>query len=224
MLALAAFSFTAAMAQSGLDKTALQMAQEMMPGWNLGNTMEAGVTWGSSPAATFNNNSGLAGETAWQSTKTTQEIINYVKAQGFRSVRIPCAWVWGHISNANTYAIDATWMARVRQVVDYCINAGLYVVLNDHWDGGWLEEHINATGATKTKNKEVLTAIWTQIANEFKDYDEHLVFAGLTPCVPRAATTPNECSWCRAQAPTWRRPATGWPTRCPTTPSATNWP
>lgn len=166
-------------AQSGLDKTSVEMAKEMMPGWNLGNTMEAAITWGSNPVATFNNAGGLASETAWQPTKTTQQIIDYVKAQGFRSVRIPCAWVFGHISNASTYTIDATWMARVKEIVGYCIHSGLYVILNDHWDGGWLEEHINATGTAKEKNKTVLNAIWTQIANEFKNYDEHLIFAGI---------------------------------------------
>ena len=166
-------------AQNGFDKSAQQIANEMMPGWNLGNTMEATIGWGSSPAEPFNNNNGIASETAWQGTKTTQAVIDYVKSQGFRSVRIPCAWVLGHISNAQNYTIDAAWMARVKEVVDYCINDGLYVILNDHWDGGWLEEHINATGNTKTKNKEVLKAIWTQIANQFRDYDEHLIFAGL---------------------------------------------
>lgn len=166
-------------AQTGLDRSAMQIAADMMPGWNLGNTMEGAVTWGSNPAATFNNNGGLASETAWQPTKTTQQVIDYVKECGFRSVRIPCAWVFGHISDPDSYTIDATWMARVKEVVDYCINDGLYVVLNDHWDGGWLENNISATGDAKTKNKEVLTAVWTQIANEFRNYDEHLIFAGL---------------------------------------------
>lgn len=166
-------------AQSGLDKSATEIAKEMMPGWNLGNTMEAAVTWGSNPVKTFNNAGDLASETAWQSTKTSQQIIDYVKAQGFRSIRIPCAWVYGHISDANNFTIDAAWMARVKEIVDYCINDGLYVLLNDHWDGGWLEENINATGTAKTRNNAVLKAIWTQIAEEFKDYDEHLIFAGL---------------------------------------------
>jgi aryl-phospho-beta-D-glucosidase BglC (GH1 family) len=165
--------------QDGLDKSAMEMAREMMPGWNLGNTMEAAVTWGSNPVALFNNAGGLASETAWQGTTTTQQVIDYVKACGFRSVRIPCAWVYGHISDASAYTIDARWMARVKQVVDYCINDGLYVVLNDHWDGGWLENNIAATGDAKEKNKAVLTAVWTQIAETFRDYDEHLVFAGL---------------------------------------------
>lgn len=176
-------------AQTGLDKSAQEMANEMMPGWNLGNTMEGAMTWGATPVSTFNNAGGLASETAWQGTKTTQAIIDYVKQCGFRSVRVPCAWVYGHIANAEDYTIDETWMNRVKEVVDYCINAGLYVILNDHWDGGWLEEHINATGDTQTKNQEVLRVIWTQIANTFKDYDEHLVFAGLNePGVDDQAT------------------------------------
>lgn len=185
-------TLTTVKAQSGLDKTAMEMATEMMPGWNLGNTMEAAVTWGDNPVALFSNNGRLASETAWQGTKTTQQVIDYVKACGFKSVRIPCAWVWGHISNATTYSIDAQWMARVKQIVDYCINDGLYVILNDHWDGGWLDDNLMATGAAKEKNKAVLTAIWTQVANEFKNYDEHLVFAGLNePPVEQQAQLPS---------------------------------
>ena len=147
-------------------------------------------------AALFNNVAGLAAETSWQDTKTTQKIIDFVKAQGFRSVRIPVAWVYGHISDADAYTIDTAWMNRVKQIVDYCINDGLYVVINDHWDGGWLEEHIADTNsATIAKNKAVLTAIWTQIAEKFKDYDEHLLFAGLnepnTEESPKASTINN---------------------------------
>ena len=135
-------------------------------------------------------------ETAWQKTKTTQEVIDYVKSLGFRSVRIPCSWVWGHLSNPKDYTIDATWMQRVREVVDYCIHDSLYVILNDHYDGGWLERNIHVTGEAKTKNEEVLRAIWTQIANTFKDYDEHLIFAGLNePSVEDEATLAHLVSY-----------------------------
>ena len=174
-------------------QTATDIINQMSPGWNLGNTLEA-THWNG--AALFNNVAGLAAETSWQDTKTTQQIIDFVKAQGFRSVRIPVAWVYGHISDADAYTIDTAWMNRVKQIVDYCINDGLYVVINDHWDGGWLEEHIADTNsATIAKNKAVLTAIWTQIAEEFKDYDEHLLFAGLnepnTEESPKASTINN---------------------------------
>lgn len=148
-------------------RTAAELAKEMSPGWNLGNTLEA-----------------TGGETSWQPTQTTQEIINYVKAQGFKSVRIPCSWD----IHATDGTIDATWMARVKEVVDYCINAGLYVVLNDHYDGGWIEvlgfsmsadSYQKADEATVTAKTTQLKNYWTQIANAFASYGDHLLFAGL---------------------------------------------
>ena len=155
--------------------TASEIAAKMYPGWNLGNTMEA-----NNNGTVFTNNVGLSGETSWQSTKTSKEVIDYVKSLGFKSVRIPCNWVCGHISNAADNTIDAEWMARVKEIVDYCVDAGLYVVLNDHYDGGWVETSFGSLDeATVSANCLVMNQIWTQIANTFKDYDEHLLFAGL---------------------------------------------
>ncbi len=168
-------------AQQNMELTATQVAKLMAPGWNLGNTMEAG----NGESHLFTNNAGLGAETYWQDTKTTQAIIDYVKAQGFRSIRIPCAWVMGHISNAADNTIDAAWMARVKEIVDYSLNAGLYVVINQHWDGGWLENHIKEPQKL-SQNKAILTRIWQQIAETFKDYDERLLFAGLNE--PNAET------------------------------------
>jgi endoglucanase len=128
------YATTAIRAQDGLDRSATEVINDMVPGWNLGNTLEATTSW--TGAALWNNKGGLNSETGWQDTKTSQEIIDFVKSLGFKSVRIPCAWAFGHISNAATYEIDSKWMARVKEVVDYCINDGLYVVVNDHWDGG----------------------------------------------------------------------------------------
>ena len=154
-----------------ITKGAQDIAPLMYPGWNLGNTLEA-------------TGDGLGAETAWQPTPTTQQVIDAVKTAGFKSVRIPCSW---DIHSTNG-VIDADWLSRVKQVVDYCINDGLYVVLNDHWDGGWIE----VQGFTKTTSSyqavdethiaakiSRLKDIWTQIATAFKDYDEHLLFAGL---------------------------------------------
>lgn len=156
-----------------MNKTAMEIASLMYPGWNLGNTMEAG-----DPNNKWKN-AGISTETAWQSTKTTQQIIDLVKAQGFKSVRIPCAWVMGHITDEANCTIDPEWMKRVKEVVDYCISDGLYVIINQHWDGGWIE-HNGLTAATDVEaTKTQLTKIWTQIANNFKEYDEHLIFAGM---------------------------------------------
>ena len=151
------------------------IAPQMYPGWNLGNTFEAG-----NQDHLFTDQGGLAGETAWQDTRTTREIIGYVKSLGFRSVRIPCAWVMGHVTDSVELTVDPAWMSRVREVVDWCIADSLYVILNDHWDGGWLENSFNRTdSATVTLNSARLRKVWTQIATEFRDYDHHLLFAGL---------------------------------------------
>lgn len=152
-------------------RKAKELARDMYPGWNLGNTLEA-------------SGNGLGAETAWQGTKTTKEVIDFLKAQGFKAVRIPCSWDM-HATNGR---IDAEWTARVKEVVDYCIDAGLYVVLNDHWDGGWLEvegfskssdRYVAVDEETITAKASLLKNYWTQIAAAFKNYDEHLLFAGL---------------------------------------------
>ena len=144
-----------------ITRTAMEIARDMYPGWNLGNTMEA-----------------TGGETSWQHTKTTQAIINCVKEAGFNSIRIPCSWDIHSDSNGK---IDAAWMARVREIVDYCINANLYVVLNDHWDNGWVEVDgfTDLSEANVSAKEARMRDIWTQIASEFRDYGEHLLFAGL---------------------------------------------
>ena len=149
--------------------TAMEMAADMYPGWNLGNTMEPGpCNWISDP---------INWETAWQGSKTTQAIIDFVKAQGFRSVRIPCAW---YVHSDANYNIDTKWMDRVQEVVDYCIKDSLYVVLNDHYDNGWIERSFaDRTESSVKKNCGILGMLWKQIATRFRDYDHHLLFAGM---------------------------------------------
>lgn len=175
---LGSASAVATITQSGSDATTItadawDIAAQMYPGWNLGNTMES-------------NGSGLNAETYWQSTKTTQAIIDFVASCGFKSIRIPCNW-YSHFDSGTT-TINSEWIARVKEVVDYCIIDGLYVVLNDHYDLGWLQDSFDdISDEAVAANSEILSAIWTQVAEYFVDYDEHLLFAGLNE--PDAATS-----------------------------------
>ena len=156
-----------------ITSDAWDIAGAMYPGWNLGNTLEASGT-------------GLAAETSWQSTKTTQTIIDYVASCGFKSVRIPCSW-YSHFDSGTT-TVNSEWMARVKEVVDYCIADGLYVILNDHYDLGWLENSFSDVSSSNVAAKsDTLKAIWTQVAETFVNYDEHLLFAGLNE--PAASTS-----------------------------------
>jgi endoglucanase len=137
--------------------TALQEASQMTIGWNIGNSLES-----------------TGGETAWGNPAITQQLINAVKAAGFNAIRIPCAW--DSHADASTHVIDAAWLARVKEVVDYCMNNSMYVIINIHWDGGWLEEHPLYSYQASVNEKQ--QAYWTQIASYFKSYDSHLLFAG----------------------------------------------
>ena len=182
LLILTVLGSTVSFSQSQLPN-AIEIAPKMYPGWNLGNTLEGGGT-----DNVYTNNGGLGAEKAWQGTTTTQAIIDFVAAQGFKSVRIPASWVMGHIIDADELTIDPVWMNRVKEIVDYCINDGLYVVLNDHWDGGWIQGTFkkDISEPTVAANCEKMKKLWTQIAEVFKDYDEHLLFAGLNE--PEAET------------------------------------
>lgn len=134
--------------------TAQTIASKMKVGWNLGNTLEA-----------------QCGVTAWGGVTLTQQMINQVKASGFNTVRLPCAWDC-HATNG---VIDAGWMATVKQAVDLCVNNGLYVIINIHWDDGWLENNVTTSAQAPVNARQ--QNYWTQIANYFKNYDEHLLFA-----------------------------------------------
>jgi len=137
--------------------SAQQIAGQMRVGWNLGNTLEA-----------------IGGEKAWGAGHTSQQLIDSVKAAGFNTVRLPVAW-FCH-SDTTTSVIDEDWIARVKEVVDFCIKDDLYVIINMHWDKGWLENRVNHANQEIVNKRQRL--YWTQIANYFKDYDEHLLFAG----------------------------------------------
>lgn len=143
---------------TGMSSNAVQLAAKMHLGWNIGNTLEA-----------------TGGETAWGNPMVTKQLIDLVKKSGFNAIRIPCAWNQ-YLSNAAKAEIDKNWLKRVKEVVDYCIENDMYVLLNIHWDGGWLEN--NCTPEFKDRNNAKQKAFWEQIATYFRDYDERLIFAG----------------------------------------------
>ncbi len=136
--------------------TAQQIANKMTVGWNLGNTLEA-----------------IGGEDAWGAGHTSKQLIDSVKAAGFNTVRLPVSW-FIH-SDTVTSVIHKAWIDRVKEVVDYCINNDMYVILNMHWDKGWLENRINKANQDIVNKRQRL--YWAQIANCFRNYDEHLLFA-----------------------------------------------
>lgn len=152
-----------------------------MPGWNLGNQLEA-------------NSGGTPSETTWGNPTITEKLIKQVKAQGFKSIRIPVSYL-SKIGAGPNYTIDSKWLDRVQEVVDMCIDNGLYAIINVHGDGyysvkgGWLlcGEPASEQKTIKAKYKKV----WEQIAKRFKNYDDHLVFESMNEEFDGTYNNPN---------------------------------
>ena len=152
---------------SGTNRTATQVVSDMTVGWNIGNSLDSYGQKAYFPYTTSN-------ETYWGNPKTTKALIDAVAAAGFNTVRIPVSW--GQYTTGPDYQIPAFFMNRVHEVVDYCIENDMYVILNTHHD-------INANycfyipnNANKSRSGAYFKSVWTQIGNEFKDYDYHLIF------------------------------------------------
>jgi endoglucanase len=141
---------------TGMTRNAVQIADAIHVGWNIGNTLEA-----------------IGGETAWGNPLVSNELIQLVKANGFNAIRIPVSW--NQHANPQTAAIDPSWLNRVKDVVQLCIDNDMYVMVNIHWDGGWLENNINAAKQAETNARQ--KAFWEQIATHLRDFDERLMFA-----------------------------------------------
>ncbi|SHM72496.1 cellulase family glycosylhydrolase [Mucilaginibacter sp. OK098] len=144
---------------TGMTSTAVQLAAKMGTGMgmNFGNTMDS------------------PNDGDWVSGKITDAQVKFVKQLGFSAVRIPMNWVWTHLSDRKKATIDPVWLARVKQVVGYCVNNGVYVIVNAHADLGWLEDNVN--DIKKDSVNAMQKAIWEQIATTLRDFDEHLLFA-----------------------------------------------
>ena len=143
-------------------KTAQEVVSDMGMGINLGNTFESCGTWiDASSVSNF--------EKAWGSPIITKDMIDGYAAEGFKTLRIPVAW-----SNMmdDDYTIAPEYLERVAEVAQWAVDNDMYVIINEHWDSGWIEEY-------PEKPEEVMNhylAIWEQVADYFKDFDDHLIF------------------------------------------------
>lgn len=162
------------------DLNQSQIVEAMGPGWNLGNQLES-VT------------DNVPEETDWGNPVITEKLIQSVKAAGFKSIRIPVSY-FAKIDDDKDYTIDSKWLDRVQEVVDYCIKNDLYAVINIHGDGyntidgGWLL----CNGKNQTEIKKKYKKVWKQIAERFKNYDEHLLFESMNEEFDGSYSEPNK--------------------------------
>ena len=152
------------------DISSMELIGELTAGWNLGNTLDTG------------SGQGLSSETAWGNPVTTKEMMDTVKEAGFDIIRIPVTWK-NHLDGEDN--IDPVWLDRVQEIVDFTIDEDTYVIINLHHED-WNYPFYDNKDAAVTKMKKV----WSQIAERFKDYDEHLIFEGQNE--PRHVGTSDE--------------------------------
>ena len=158
---------------------AIDFVKSLKLGWNVGNTLDAV------------GSADLSSETSWGQPKVTPELMDYLKEAGFTSVRIPVSW--GRHTDGN-YTIDPEWMSRVTEAVDYALDNGLYVILNSHHDC----DFYYPTEEKYENSERYIKTLWKQIAENFKDYDERLVFESMNE--PRLTGTNKEW-WFRDNDP-----------------------
>src|SRR5919107_1493668 len=139
----------------------------MGAGWNLGNSLEA-------------NSNGIPSETAWNNPTVTQALIDRVRASGFKTIRIPVSYL-GHIGAGPNYTVNAAWLTRIQEVVDYAHSRGLYVLINMHGDGyksvtgSWLI----CDAADQTTIRDKYQKVWQQVATRFQSYNDRLIFESM---------------------------------------------
>jgi endoglucanase len=157
-----------------LDISAEELAAKIKIGWNLGNTLDA------------------PGETAWGNPVTKKSNIDAIKAAGFNAVRIPVSW--SHHVDKN-YNINADFMKRVKEIVGYAIDNDMYILLNTHHD----EDIFKFQNKDMTESKIAFEKIWKQIAGQFRNENEKLIFEGLNE--PRTKGSQKE--WQGGTAEEW---------------------
>ncbi len=177
-------------------ETASEAVKNMGLGWNMGNTLEANnqsVTDVTNPA--YWGQQGLDSESCWGQSVTKPELLKMMKDAGFGAIRVPVTW-YNHMDV--TGKVDAAWMARVHEVVDYVINQGLYCIINVHHDtgadsqDGKFKSWLKADEANYAQNKDRYENLWRQIAEEFKDYGQLLLFESYNEMLDKLN------SWCFA--------------------------
>jgi len=189
-----------------IEEDAATAVKNMKTGWNLGNTFDANKysalydektkTWKEELKLT-----GLETETCWHQPETTREMIHYAKTLGFNTVRLPVTWI-GHLDENNI--VDSAWMNRVKEVVDYILEEGLYCIVNVHHDGGasgWARACESAYNTFSSR----LTSIYKQISNTFADYDERLLFGGVNEILDEHSFWGNPTEECLYWTEKWNQ-------------------
>ena len=174
VLLISALAIMFASAPTNAQEKAQEWNRNLI-GWNLGNQFECSAPGqdGESMAIGNPDNADNA-ETAWGTPVVTKKTIKAVKDAGFNAIRIPVRWQC-HITNPRAMSVSKTWIARIKEVVGWCLANDLKVIINVHHEK-WLES--TPYYKNKEENCQKLALLWMNIATEFANYDYRVAFAG----------------------------------------------
>ena len=148
--------------------TAASFMAAMNTGWNLGNSLDT-------HHKATKGEANLNQETLWGNPTVTKELIDCVRARGFNTIRVPVSWYYHtYTGEDGQLHVHPEWLARVKEVVNYCIADGMFVVMDSHHDNKIF--YVGADEADFAGVCNRMTTIWTDIANYFNDVDGHLIF------------------------------------------------
>ena len=160
------------------ENEAMEFLKKLGVGWNLGNTFDA-------IKGSWNRNADeMTVETSWVGIKTTEAMIEAIQNAGFSSIRVPVSW-HDHVSGPD-HEISEKWLNRVQEVVDWAYNRGMYVIINIHHD----EDQFLPASSHYEESAHYVECIWQQLAERFRDYDEHLIMESMNE--PRLVNTAYE--------------------------------
>ena len=164
-----------------VENDAMALMRDMKCGWNLGNTFDAYSGYG-------NYIAGTSTETIWAGVRTTRALIEAIQEAGFNTIRIPVSW-HNHVDENDV--IDPAWMARVKEVADWALDLGMYVIVNVHHDND--VKYLYPDTVHYDRSAAYLESVWSQMAETFRECDEHLILESMNE--PRLVGTAYEWSW-----------------------------
>ena len=100
--------------------------------------------------------------------------------QGANVFRLPVTW--SSFVDDETFVIDSDWIDAIKTEVDYILSRGAYCILNmhddylstsfvgDHWEECWMLDEYKEYVDVRYES------IWEQIADNFRDYPDTLIF------------------------------------------------
>ena len=147
-------------------------------GWNYGNSLDQAIDTSKMSDEEKAKVNVKYCETSANNLALTQKNVDTLKQYGFRNVRIPVAWsnLMDISEDKMTYTINEGYLQRVEQVINYCLNDGMYAIVNIHYDGDWWGQFGDADESVRKQAWARFRQIWTQVSNRYRDYSDRLIF------------------------------------------------